>query len=635
MQISINEPMKMLNIILIQVLAVCTVQSQTLKTEVLIVGGGASGVMAGIQASRMGVSTMIVEESEWLGGMLTAAGVSAIDGNHSMPSGLWGEFRQKLYDYYGGPKAVETGWVSNTLFEPSIGNNILKELAQQKQLTILYNTSYQHAEDIQTGWRVTVASGKKKKVIETKILIDATELGDVVADLKATYRIGMDSRTETGEPFAPPQSNDIIQDLTYVAILKDYGESTDKTIAKPEGYKKEEFHCACEGVKSADGKPSSHCLQMMRYGKLPNNKYMINWPKCGNDYYLNLIEKTPIEREALLKEAKLHTLRFLYYLQVELGFKNFGIADDEFPTADHLPIIPYYRESRRIKGVAELNVMHIARPFDQPEAYYRTGIAVGDYPIDHHHGKNADAPTIDFINIRVPSYNVPLGVLIPKNRDGLIVAEKSISVTNIVNGATRLQPVVMGIGQAAGALAAVCVTKNIQPRQVSVREVQQSLLHSKVYLMPYRDVNPADPGFEAIQRVGATGILKGIGIPYKWANQTWFYPHYPISEHDLVTGMLEYYPQLKDRPSSGVQLSLGFIMEIFKDLDTAVNDEKIQKEWGQLAIDKSFSKELLLNRGEAALLIDHFLHPFNRPVDFNGHFKTDTHGAAQVKPTDH
>src|SRR5690606_10256745 len=80
-----------------------------LKTDVIIIGGGASGTMAAIQASRLGVKAVVIEETTWLGGMLTAAGVAAIDGNHNMPSGLWGEFRGHLYAYYGGPKEVETG----------------------------------------------------------------------------------------------------------------------------------------------------------------------------------------------------------------------------------------------------------------------------------------------------------------------------------------------------------------------------------------------------------------------------------------------------------------------------------------------------------------------------------------------
>ena len=105
--------------------------NQTIKTELLVVGGGASGVASAIQAARNGIDVVLVEPTPWLGGMLTSAGVSAIDGNHNLPSGIWGEFREKLREYYGGAEALSTGWVSHTLFEPHAGNNILNQMLDE------------------------------------------------------------------------------------------------------------------------------------------------------------------------------------------------------------------------------------------------------------------------------------------------------------------------------------------------------------------------------------------------------------------------------------------------------------------------------------------------------------------------
>jgi len=524
-----------------------SVNAQQRQADLLVIGGGASGTMAGIQAARMGINTIIVEQTGWLGGMLTSAGVSAIDGNHRLPSGLWGEFRSHLYQYYGGPDSVFTGWVSNCLFEPHVGNNILQQMVgAEKRLNVLYNTTWQSIRKENGRWLVTLQQGKKTLAIDARLVIDATELGDVMAAAGAKYDIGMDSRHETGEEQAPEAANDIVQDLTYVVVLKDYGKGKNKTIKKPEGYSPAEFAHSCDVSDPASfDSPNNNCHHMMQYGRLPNNKYMINWPKSGNDYYLNIIEKTPAEREQALKAAKLHSLRFIYYLQTALGYKHLGIADDEFPTADKLPMIPYHRESRRVKGEALLTVNHVSRPYDQPQALYRTGIAVGDYTIDHHHEKNTSAPRIDFVKIRVPSYNVPIGSLLPKGVDGLIVAEKSIGVTNIVNGATRLQPVVLGIGQAAGALAAVALQKNVQPREVDIRSVQQALLDAKAYIMPFIDVPAEHPHFAAIQRIGATGILKGEGVPYKWANQTWFYPERQVSCYAVTEALRPYYEPLR------------------------------------------------------------------------------------------
>ncbi len=597
-----------------------TVNAQT-KTDLLVIGGGASGTMAGIQAARMGTHTLIIEETTWLGGMLTAAGVSAIDGNNRMPSGLWGEFRSHLYKYYGGPAAVYTGWVSNCLFEPHVGNDILKKMAAaEAKLQIAYQTKWQSIRRVNDRWEVTILQGKKKSTIEAKLVIDATELGDVMAAAGAKYDIGMDSRDETGEQQAPEKANDIIQDLTYVVVLKDYGKGANKTIPKPEGYNAAEFAKSCDVSDPASfDSPDNNCHHMMQYGRLPNNKYMINWPKSGNDFYLNIIENTPTEREQALKAAKLHSLRFIYYLQTALGYKHLGIADDEFPTTDKLPMIPYHRESRRVKGEAVLTVNEVSRPYEK--TLYRTGVAVGDYTIDHHHEKNQAAPKIDFVKIRVPSYNVPLGSLIPKGVEGLIVAEKSISVTNIVNGATRLQPVVLGIGQAAGALAAISLKQNVQPRQVAIRSVQQSLLDAKAYIMPFIDVPAEHVHFAAIQRIGATGMLKGTGIPYQWANQTWFYPEKIITRYELAEGLRPYYPSLLNYwGASGDPLTLQFLLQLFDKAGTKVTLQQVEADWNKLALAGKPAATLELNRSTTAVLIDYYLKPFQKGVDFSGQF---------------
>jgi hypothetical protein len=590
-------------------------QKRVVTVEVLILGGGASGTAAGIQTARMGTKTLIVEPTAWIGGMLTAAGVSAIDGNHQLPSGIWAEFREQLYSHYGGPKAVETGWVSNTLFEPKVGFEKLKSLAELPQLEIWYQATWSTLKHENGRFEVSVRYGKRELTVSASVLIDATELGDAMAAMGVSYDVGMDSRAVSGERFAPENANDIVQDLTYALTLKDYGPAADKTIARPEGYDPEVFRCAC----SPGGKNGLSCEQMLNYGKLPNGKYMINWPICGNDVYLNLIHDDAATREQKLQEAKLESLRFLYFIQHELGFKHLGLADDEFPTKDLLPLMPYHRESRRLKGLVRLNVNHLAEPFSQAQPLYRTGIAVGDYPIDHHHEKNPEAPKIDFINIKVPAYNVPLGALLPAEQTGLIVAEKSISVTNIVNGATRLQPVVLGIGQAAGALAALAVKNGTPPQQVPVRQVQQALLEAGAYLMPYFDVKPDMPAFQAIQRIGATGILRGSGVPFKWANQTWFYPELPISEYDFTQNLRSYYPEpLKEIHPSGNLLTLGFLTQLLQAIEPKLTSGEVAKVWKTLALAGEPQAEQQLNRAQIAQLLDSLLNPFALPIDHHG-----------------
>jgi hypothetical protein len=598
-------------------------QSDLVEMDLLIVGGGASGISAGIQSARQGINVLIIEETEWLGGMLTAAGVSATDGNHQMPSGIWGEFRDSIYAHYGGPEKVATGWISHTLFEPSVGNRIFQNMAAAEPLlSVHYQTSFLSAKRSGDYWLVKGRNRKGIYEIKTKFIIDATELGEVMAQLNINYDLGMESRENSKEEYAPQIANDIVQDLTYTVILQDYGKPS--LIKKPKGYSPDPFKCACEQPES-EKKISEDCLQMMAYAKLPNDKYLINWPNCGNDYYVNLAALSAEDRSKEIEKAKQFSLQFVYYIQNELGLKNLGIAKQEFPSKDGLPLIPYHRESRRLVGKARLNAHHLEEPFTQKEKYYRTGIAVGDYPIDHHHKKNANAPAIDFINIKVPSYNVPIGSLIPKqNVPNFLVAEKNISVSNIVNGTTRLQPVVLGIGQAAGAIASYCIKNEVNTDEINIREVQKTLLESKAYVMPYIDVKPDHSHFLTIQKIGATGILKGVGIPYKWANETWFYPDHSISEYEMVQGLKDFYTSLSLSEGSGGALTVTFLSQLINEIDATINPDKILQEITGIDVLSGLTEKSELTKLQTAIIINEFLNPFATPINFEGHVQFNT-----------
>ena len=605
------------------------------KVDVLIIGGGASGTTAGIQAARLGASTLIVEEYDWLGGMLTSAGVSAVDGNYKLQGGLWGEFRNKLIEHYGSNKILASGWVSNTLFEPSVGAKIWMEMAgKEKNLSVWLKTSLVSIKKNNTGWEVVVNKQGKQQTIQTKIVIDGTELGDVAKRCGVAYDIGMDSRTVSREDIAPERANNIIQDLTYVAVLKDYGR--DVTISKPEGYNPSIFYCTCKTPECKSPKEKQRvwdCKQMMEYGKLPNNKYMINWPIEGNDYYLNVIEMTPDQRKEALKKAKNFTLCYLYYLQTALGFNTLGLADDEFPTTDKLPFIPYYRESRRIQGKVRLTVNHLAKPYDQPEKLYRTGIAVGDYPVDHHHGRYLGTESLPDLHFYpVPSYSLPLGVMIPEKVEGLIVAEKSISVSNLVNGTTRLQPVVMQIGQAAGILAALAIQQHCNPSAVSVRDVQNQILKAKGYLQPFLDLPIDDQHFKSLQCIGSTGILKGVGKNVGWENQTWFYGDSLVKTKEFAEGLTAFNKALRPEftgenatinQAINQVYSLGKILKSIKlrNINEKAFKTTVQKDWESKFGFIKFNPDRYITRLELAILLDYYADPFNlQKVDLKGRF---------------
>ncbi|MBQ9723218.1 MAG: FAD-dependent oxidoreductase [Bacteroidales bacterium] len=593
------------------------------ETDVLVIGGGASGVCAGLQAARMGVNTVILEETPWLGGMLTSAGVSCVDGNYKLRSGIFGEFTDSLAARYGGYPSLQTGWVSNINFDPHVGQEIFTSMteAESAYLTVERNAEWKSVRTVNDRKEVIfVDEDGRKRLISAKVLIDATELGDVAKACGVAYRIGMDSSSETGESIAPENANDVIQDMTFVAFLKDYGPDADMTIDKPEGYDPSLFADSClnplsDGVAET-GQTVWSPEMMITYGRTPGGRYMINWPIYGNDWYANVIDASPEERRAAYDDARNFTLCFVYFIQTQLGMKNLGLADDVFPTEDRLPFFPYHRESRRIRGEAFFTMDAAAAPYGYEKPYYRTGIAVGDYAVDHHHFRHPQwrsLPDLHFYPI--PSFNVPMGVLLPEDSDGLIVAEKSVSVSNLINGATRLQPVVMQLGQAAGVIAALAAEKDVPVKAVSVRDVQSVLLDAGGYIMPYLDLPKSHPHFKAVQRIGATGILRGEGRNVGWENQTWFRTADPLLAEEIhAEGYYGGHTGLGNGP-----VSVGNLIQAVSALGGNVMPSAADW-WSSLGL-TDFNADRTATRLEAAVVIDAAFNPFNMyEVDYDGEF---------------
>ena len=553
--------------------------------DVAIVGAGAGGCAAALQAARSGASVLLLEEGPWVGGMFTSAGVSAIDGNYRLRGGIFGEFCDSLAARYGGYESLRTGWVSNILFEPQVGEAVFGNmLAAEENICLYRNISLDSLTRKDAVWHLR-CGGRR---FRAAMLVDCTELGDVAARLGIPYDLGMDSSRDMGEDVAPEEANDIIQDLTYVITARFY--DRDMTISRPEGYDASLYEGCNPGGTDA----------MLSYGLLPGGDVMLNWPINGNDAYMNLVEAGKEERDSLLEEAKRISLGYLYYIQTELGHPELGIAEGVYPSADGLPLIPYHRESRRIHGRARFTVNDVFDPYRNN--LYRTSVAVGDYPVDHHHRRYPCPDSLPDLHFYpVPSFSVPAGVLVPgenplqgdEDYSPLLVAEKSVSVSNIVNGATRLQPVVMGLGQAAGAMAALSVAAG---REATVRELQDELLESSCYLMPYQELTPYDEGFASVQRVGLTGILRGRGESIGWQNRTLFRPDDPLLLRDLY--LEEYYGRE------------------YVDSDRVVTLFELCR---LLGVESPEALDRPLTRIDAAILIDTLANPFHsRDVDWTG-----------------
>lgn len=146
-------------------------------------------------------------------------------------------------------------------------------------------------------------------------------------------------------------------------------------------------------------------------------------------------------------------------------------------------------------------------------------LALGEYPIDIH-GKNDSIyleSDLGETKEKIPNdwngdgglFQIPFEVFIPEKLDGLLAAEKNISVSRVVNGSTRLQPVTMLTGQAAGAIAAVSVIQKVQPRELRPIHVQAELWRSKsrLSLFDFEDAPNYSASWEGVEAAILYGYM--------------------------------------------------------------------------------------------------------------------------------
>lgn len=479
---------------------------QALTTDVLIVGGGVGGTCAAIQAARRGANVILVSEFAWLGGMLTSAGVAVPDGNELVPwqTGLWGAFLRALRDRQ--PSGLDHNWVSFFGYEPKIGAQIFADwVAELPSLHCI--TGQIPLEVHRTGDRITGVRFADYD-IQAKITLDGTELGDVLVLGDVPHRWGWEWQAEFGEPSAPTGPNEMtdrfpVQSPTWVVYVQDYGEAAAE-IPVPEIDTNGQFAGAWENYGAE---------RFLNYGRIPGEQFMLNWPIHGNDYGVGLerLVGTERDRAAYHQEARAHSQAFARFIQTNIDAR-YGLAQDTFPMGA-FAFHPYYRESRRIKGlstVIETDILPQAGGITAPlplQDGMVNAIALGNYPDDHHY------PGFDF-KLQPKSmqwgghwtgtpFTVPYTALVPETITGLLVCEKNISVSHIANGSTRLQPMVMGIGQAAGMTAALCIEQGCDPVELDVRPLQEALLTDAIApsaVIPLIDLVPQNPDWLRWQR---------------------------------------------------------------------------------------------------------------------------------------
>ena len=478
--------------------------------DVIVWGGGTGGVAAAVQAARSGAQTLLLTPGPWLGGMLSAAGVSAPDGHElsCWQTGLWGQFIRTLATTV--PQGLDQNWVSCFGFRPEQAERLLQSWVKAEPL-LQWRSGCRLETVVRRGDRIQAleldCNGERQRV-DSRIWIDGSDLGDLIALAEAPFRWGWEPNDTWNEPSAPSAdslaedpffSRQPVQSPTWVVM----GQITGVV-----SHSRERPAPAAPFDKALDVVGLERTLT---YGRLPGGLVMLNWPLGGNDWHDGLrrsISSQDSERDALDQEMQQHSLQFLDQLsRCSDGWLTRG---DAFPSAQpHLALMPYWREGRRMVGHAVVSERDLLPMTQQARRshLHATSIAVGTYANDHHYpgddwplapkscrwgGRWTGTP-----------FCIPFEALVSADVSNLLAAEKCFSVSHMANGATRLQPLILNIGQAAGLAAALAARCNLEPRDLPVESLQQQLIdepQAPAAVMPIWDWPCWHPHWREAQR---------------------------------------------------------------------------------------------------------------------------------------
>ena len=340
------------------------------RTEILIVGGGLGGVAGALAAARLGRKVILTEETDWIGGQLTAQAVPPDEHPWIEALGCTASYRrlrEGIRSYYrrNYPLLPEVranpqfnpgqGAVSRLCHEPRVALAVLEEMlapyragCQLEVLTGFRPLSVELQGDAVRAVTLRGNESGEEITVQAGFVLDATELGDLLELAQVEHVIGAESQDETGEPHAlPGKADPLDQQAVTWCFAMDYLPGEDHTIEKPDEYEfwrsyqapfwpgpqlgwidvnpetlEKRYRPIFDGPTDREqGEDFWHYRRIFYRGHYPTGLYpsditLVNWPQI--DYWLGpLVGVSPEEKQANLRRARQLSLSLLYWMQTE------------------------------------------------------------------------------------------------------------------------------------------------------------------------------------------------------------------------------------------------------------------------------------------------------------------------------
>lgn len=408
------------------------IKSSCINTDVLVVGGGTAGVIAAIQASRAGCKTILLESGSQLGGTMTTGGVCF--------PGLFYAWGKQIIGGIGWELVTEAVKMNDDvlpdfskpfgkshpkhqiLLNPFLYAILAEEKCIQDGVSIRYYETPVRITPLDSGWNVEVSGKGTCTCINCKQIIDATGNASVAA-LAGCQRL-REEEIQPGSLIFELEGYDL-SSLDFGVLSKRYDEALKNgVLLKTDAY---------NGIRG---------LLTVKGG-------------LATQHVLKADSSTSELHTQANIEGRTSLLRALRFVRTLPGCGNVRIKKMQTEIA--------IRETYRIDGLYQISHQdYVAgRIFEDSLSY-------SYYPIDLHvtHGVSPSHLEEGIVA------TVPLRALIPKNIRHFLVAGRCVSSDRLANSALRVQASCMGMGQAAGAAAALACHSNKTPADLSLTELK-------------------------------------------------------------------------------------------------------------------------------------------------------------------
>jgi hypothetical protein len=438
---------------------------QSMDCDVLVAGGGLSGVCCALSAARSGVKVVLCQDRPVLGGNASSEiRMHVISSNWNRPqlplelevreSGIIEEIR--LENAYRNPQR-----------SPSMFDLILYEKClAEPNLTLLLNTRVTEASV--EGNRITMAKAMRHSTedefrIRASIYVDCTGDGGLGYAAGAEYVQGREGQEVYGETAAPEQSDR--KSLGSSLLLMGRKHDQPMPFIAPAWARK---------FTAEDFKGREDIFTTYNNGCWDYGYWWLTW---GG--HLNTLKDNEVIRHELLRIV----------MGIWDFIKNGGDHGADHWALEWFGMVPGKRESRRFIG------QHVLTEHDLLKSKkFEDAIAYGGWSMELQPPEGMDSKGSGPVHHHEMQYlyDIPLRSCISRNISNLMFAGRNLSASHVAFSSTRIMSTCSIVGEGVGMAAAVSVQSGVIPQELCqhpelIREIRQRLLKQDAFLIGERD----------------------------------------------------------------------------------------------------------------------------------------------------